>query len=281
MKAHQAKTSMLLLTAFLTLNLPSVAQSVEDNLPVLRELAGIDARVYNQQDSSKAALSFEKGLLGLDSVLLNEGLRRVKKDKENEGALITAANTLQGCKRSCEQSEVRCLKGADDSNIFAATLCRISFAECQLQCTQNLLDAVPRIPDPPIVGEGLTQQTDEAQSAMLAQESEGAKQAASRGASDTQKGALEQGISDTLDGYEEYGVPEGQTRIVTASRNLTVCSQQTVFQTCDCVKEALGRSDGNATQFLLLSLQCEVTGIAGQLGCARDTVNRFIRVVPQ
>jgi hypothetical protein len=283
MKAHQAKTLMLLLTAFLTLNLPSVAQSVEDNLPVLRELAGIDARVYNQQDSTRAGISFENGLLAFENILLKEGLRRVKNDKENEGsssqdALIQVANTLQVCKQSCENPEVRCLKRADGSNILAATLCRISFAECQLQCTQNLLDAVNSITDFPIKGVGTEQQRDEAQRANLEQESEDAKLAARRGPSNMQKVALEEGTRDTLDAYEEYGVPEEQTRIITASRSLIVCSQQAVFQTSDCVKGALDSSGGDAapaTAFLLSSIQCEITGIASQLSCARATVNRF------
>lgn len=291
MKAHQAKTSMLVLTALLTLNLPSYAQDSDAGVPGLSPVDGTPAQVRNDQDSSRADNSFGAGSDAFASAALNDGLRRDQNaglaasvsfapESVSRVTLVQATNTLQVCKQSCEQTKVECLQGADSSNVLAATLCRIDFAECQLPCTQNLLDAVISIPDPPISGEGqaaaLEQQRNEALKAILLQDLGNAKLAIRKGAFRLQRVALEEGFRITLDKFAANGVPKGRTSIITtASQKLSECSEQATFDTCACERDALQGSGGDATRFTTMSFQCEVQGITNQLGCARDTINRF------
>jgi len=168
MKTHHAKTLMLLLTACLTLDLPSIAQSQFKDLSP-------DGGPKNEEDSDKSARSFENGLSALDGVALDEAIRRannaegsgsgsvalqsfsrVENEVSSSRSLVEkAANDLKFCKLDCRKQEVGCLKGADPSNIFAGPSCRNKFAkECKLGCTQRFFNDVTLIPDPRISGEG-------------------------------------------------------------------------------------------------------------------------------
>src|SRR5437870_4627174 len=95
MKAHHAKTLMLLLTACLTLNLPSIAQSQP------KELSPNDGP-KSEEDSDKSARSYAAGLAALDGVALDEALRRTN-NAEGSGSGSVA---LQSSSVSSSRSQV-------------------------------------------------------------------------------------------------------------------------------------------------------------------------------
>jgi len=293
MQAHQAKTAMLVLTVLLALNLPSYAW---DDVAVTSSVGttqtdGTNAQASNQQDSSRADNSYGNGTQSMENAALNQGVASAQgaalsasalfaPESVSQVTLVQAANTLQVCKQSCEQTKVQCLQGTDNSNILAATSCRIDSAACQLPCIQNLLNEVTGIPALPIIGEdqaaALAKQRNEAVKALLLQDLGNAKLAIRRGAFNLQRVALAEGIRITLDKFAANGVPKGRTSIITtASQKLTECSEQATFDSCACERDALQGSGGDATRFTTMSFQCEVQGITNQLGCARDTINRF------
>jgi hypothetical protein len=295
MKAHQAQTAMLVLTVLLALHLPSYAF---DDVGVtsgvgMTSTVGLASQASNQQDSSRSDTSYGNGSQSLENSALNQGVASAQSVGSSAGVslapesvsqvtLIEAANTLQVCKQSCEQTKVQCLQGADPSNTLAATLCRIDSADCQLPCIQNLLNEVTGIPTPPIIGvdqaAALAKQRNEAVRALLLQDLGNAKLAIRRGALNLQRVALAEGIRITLEKYAAYGVPEGQTRIRTASRDLTTCSEGATFQTCECERDALARAGDDTTLLTQLLFQCELQGTASQLGCARATVHRYLDI---
>ena len=151
--AHNPRILAFGLTAFLALGLPNGAQG-QDELPGMEPLEGVPAMLDNEQDFRKARTSLDDGMLALESVIFNEGLRRaIKIDLQqggsfNQDKLEAAARTLRICKDSCQTPEERCSDRADrGSNLLSATACEISFGQCQAKCTQDLLAVVSAIPE--------------------------------------------------------------------------------------------------------------------------------------
>lgn len=285
MSTHH-KPLTFVLTTFLVLSLPSGAES-QGELPGMEPLEGVAAKLDNEQDFRGATASFEDGLLALESVIFDEGLRRaIKNDEENgrsssQRSLEAAAKTLRLCKDSCETPEEKCRDPADRrSNILLATSCEISFGECEVKCTQNLLDTVSRMPDPPSDTQAqenedpaMEQQRHEALAAVLVQDARKAENAAQQAVFDLQRVALKEGIRDNLEEYAEYGVPPGPTATTTAVNNLEKCSQETISQHTDCVLED---ELSPAPLLLLRSLSCALVSTVRQLGCGKDVVTRYL-----
>lgn len=286
MSTHHTTNLALLLMTFLAMNLPSGAQG-QGELPGMEPLEGVPAKLDNEQDFLEATTSFEDGMLALESVILNEGLRRaIKIDGDNsrssahaklEGQtnLEDAAQALRICKDSCETPEEKCRDRSDrGANILLATSCEISLGQCRVRCTRNLLNTVSRMPDSPIDTQAqenedpaMAQQREEAVKAVLLFDFKEAQNTVEKGLLDLQNVAFEEGIRMTLEEYEEYGVPPGATRLVTATKDILECQNKV-----DVEQEKCEKADG----FLGL-LACGLAATVDDLACiGSELVDRYL-----
>lgn len=295
MRAEQIKTFVLVLTACLSLSGPSNAQSQDelpDELPGIEPLEGLPAELDNEQEFEEATNSLSDGLVAIEDVILNEGLRRAIANDEvmggsvNQLGLEAAAETLRSCKDSCDTPEERCRDRADnadpDTLILLATACEIEFRQCQAQCTQNLVDAVANIPD--ISGDAvqdqqnddaaMEQQREVAIQAMLLRDLEDATLVAQGGINDLLNVALDEGIRTTLEEYEEYGVPPGETALVTATNDTFECEDENDDQVDECEDNA---ENGLATT-LLGWAACNIGGFIDDIDeCGGRLIDRYTR----
>lgn len=319
MKTCNAKTSRFVLTLLLAMSLssgvhgedkysePDEFPELEDVLPGLDPLVGLAAEIDNEQDLREARTSFEDGLLELERVIINEGLRRALDEEtlvEIEGSsqiqVEDAVQDLRACEASCDIMKEECLIGAPDEgnrfNTLSATSCEIDRGQCEVGCILNLVEAVASMPGK-VQGKAngdpaLQEQREEAVGAVLIQDLREAQSAIDEGVIGLQRVPLEEGIRISLEDYEEYGVPAGETRIVTATNDLRECSFETVEQTAECIQEAANRSvDGvvvvngkeidqvgivSLLAFKLNAAVCVAVAATRQLGCGKDVVTRYL-----
>lgn len=286
MSTHHTKTLTLVLMTFLAMNLPSGAQG-QGELPGMEPLEGIPAKLDNEQDFLKATTAFDDGMLALESALLNEGLRRaIKIDEDNRGFsayakpegqinLEEAAKALRSCKDSCETPEEKCRDHAGKrSNILRAISCEIELGRCQVNCTRNLLATVSRMPDSPSDTQAqenedpaMAQQREEAVKAVLLFDFKEAQNTVEQGLLDLQNVAFEEGIRTTLEEYDEYGVPPGETRLVTATKDILECQKEVEVEQQKCEE-----ADG-----FLGDLACGLAATVDDLACiGSELVDRYL-----
>lgn len=285
MRAYHVKNLAFALTALVALSVSNIAQS-QDGIPGIDPLEGTAAFLDNEQDFRDASTSFEDGILSLEKVIFNEGLRRAIKDDEQyegmsvEDALGEAARTLRICKDACQTPEERCRDRADRrSNTLFATFCDVRAGKCEVQCTQNLLNTVSNLRDlPPEDNEDspMGQQKDEAIQAVLLQNLENARVAAREGTVALQKVALEEGIRRAFEEYENNGIPPGETQVKTAAENLLACRNEARRQEEECNEELDPDPESETLlESFLVTLACTSATILKELDCAEDLVERF------
>jgi hypothetical protein len=246
----------------------------------------------NEKDFREATTSFDDGLLAVDSVIFNEGLRRaLKLDDANGGtsaqtALENEARTLRLCKDSCQTPDEQCRDRADrGSDIVLATACDIRSAKCETKCTQALLNTVSGMPDLPITAlrheyedPALEQQREEAVKAILFKDARDAQLMIEEGILDLQAVALEELIRINLAEYEHSGVPEGVTSTVAADNERERCITQVRMEDAECHR---GSRMGGLGDLFIGALVCGGVSALQLLGCGAQTVKRVCPLCPQ